>query len=322
MPTYLIIYIFFHLPGGAFEGVEDQISPFGYGRGEGVDAGSGDPEWICSKEKPSYDIIFKSLNPIDGKVTGAGKETLLNTQFLTKIFYLYPELRNILTLNRTLDTISSINLNINNMSQLCLALKDSEIDKVVIDKLIEAIRVLTENSAVLSQSFSSERDLLSIKSVNDDCQSVSDVSSNDNVILDSNNDISNDNLNNIGDEYSMGDKLVSTIKDSRIVKQIVVIFKFIELVILVVINAFAIVILCELLFAGITYVFTNKTYIEFDVQKPLENWVDHAKYLTIGSDIETVRIDRLTDIFREKNYQKVFRYIYSFIDSQPVVSRK
>ncbi|CAH2985757.1 unnamed protein product [Chilo suppressalis] len=57
--------------GGAFEGVEDQVSPFGYGRGEGVDAGHGDPDWICSKEKPRYDQMFQSLNPIDGKVTGA-----------------------------------------------------------------------------------------------------------------------------------------------------------------------------------------------------------------------------------------------------------
>ncbi|CAH2095023.1 unnamed protein product [Euphydryas editha] len=60
---------------GAFEGVEDQVSPFGYGRGEGVDAGHGDPEWICSKEKPQYDQIFQSLNPIDGKVTGAAAKT-------------------------------------------------------------------------------------------------------------------------------------------------------------------------------------------------------------------------------------------------------
>jgi len=32
--------------GGAFEGVEDQVSPFGYKRGEGIDAGAGEPEWI------------------------------------------------------------------------------------------------------------------------------------------------------------------------------------------------------------------------------------------------------------------------------------
>jgi hypothetical protein len=59
--------------GGAFEGVEDSVSPFGYRRGEGVDAGSGEPEWIVSKERYKYDALFDTLNPVDGKVTGAGK---------------------------------------------------------------------------------------------------------------------------------------------------------------------------------------------------------------------------------------------------------
>lgn len=63
------------IKGGAFEGVEDTVSPFGYGRGEGADAGHGDPDWICSKEKPYYDELFRALNPIDGKVTGAAAKT-------------------------------------------------------------------------------------------------------------------------------------------------------------------------------------------------------------------------------------------------------
>lgn len=60
--------------GGAFEGVEDTISPFGYKRGEGIDAGYGEPEWIVTKYKPQYDKIFDILNPCDGKITGAGKK--------------------------------------------------------------------------------------------------------------------------------------------------------------------------------------------------------------------------------------------------------
>lgn len=59
--------------GGAFDGVEDTISPFGYKRGEGIDAGYGEPQWIVSKEKPRYDEIFSRLSPTDGKVTGACK---------------------------------------------------------------------------------------------------------------------------------------------------------------------------------------------------------------------------------------------------------
>ncbi|CAH1103169.1 unnamed protein product [Psylliodes chrysocephalus] len=56
--------------GGAFTNVEDTVSPFGYKRGEGIDAGAGELDWIVSREKPKYDDIFNSLNPKDGKVTG------------------------------------------------------------------------------------------------------------------------------------------------------------------------------------------------------------------------------------------------------------
>lgn len=59
--------------GGAFTGIEDNISPFGYKRGEGIDAGSGEVEWICARERPRTDPLFETLNPIDGKISGAGK---------------------------------------------------------------------------------------------------------------------------------------------------------------------------------------------------------------------------------------------------------
>ncbi len=54
----------------------DVKSPFGYGRGEGVDAGSDEREWIVSKDRYKYDSLFDSLNPVDGKVSGAGKLSL------------------------------------------------------------------------------------------------------------------------------------------------------------------------------------------------------------------------------------------------------
>ncbi|XKL65026.1 hypothetical protein PGB90_005112 [Kerria lacca] len=61
--------------GGAFQGVQDTVSPFGYKRGEGVDAGKGEPEWIVGRERHKYDIIFDTLNPIDGKITGTSAKT-------------------------------------------------------------------------------------------------------------------------------------------------------------------------------------------------------------------------------------------------------
>jgi len=69
--NHLVCSVF--MLGGAFEGVVDKVSPFGYKRGEGIDAGSGEPEWIVSKERYKFDAIFDTLNPVDGKVTGAGK---------------------------------------------------------------------------------------------------------------------------------------------------------------------------------------------------------------------------------------------------------
>lgn len=66
-------YFIYLILGGAFEGVEDQVSPFGYKRGEGIDAGAGEPEWIVNKERYKYDSMFESLGPQDGKITGAGK---------------------------------------------------------------------------------------------------------------------------------------------------------------------------------------------------------------------------------------------------------
>ncbi|KAL1138782.1 hypothetical protein AAG570_008844 [Ranatra chinensis] len=63
------------LMGGAFEGVEDKVSPFGYKRGEGIDAGHGEPEWIVNKERYKYDSIFETLSPIEGKITGAAAKS-------------------------------------------------------------------------------------------------------------------------------------------------------------------------------------------------------------------------------------------------------
>ncbi|XP_078034333.1 EH domain-containing protein 3-like isoform X2 [Augochlora pura] len=67
--------------GGAFEGVEDQVSPFGYKRGEGIDAGAGEPEWIVNKERAKYDDIFNTLQPYDGKILGSvAKEEMLKSK--------------------------------------------------------------------------------------------------------------------------------------------------------------------------------------------------------------------------------------------------
>lgn len=58
--------------------VGDIVSPFGYRRGEGVDAGFGEHDWICSRDRERTDALFEALGPVDGKISGSGK---LSTYF-------------------------------------------------------------------------------------------------------------------------------------------------------------------------------------------------------------------------------------------------
>ncbi|XP_017041136.1 EH domain-containing protein 1 [Drosophila ficusphila] len=80
--------------GGAFEGViDDHVSPFGYMKGEGIDAGYGEHDWICKKDKPRTDGIFNGLGPVDGKISGAtAKQELIKSKLpnsvLSKIWKL------------------------------------------------------------------------------------------------------------------------------------------------------------------------------------------------------------------------------------------
>lgn len=55
--------------GGAFEGTMN--GPFGHGYGEGAGEGIDDLEWVVAKDKPTYDEIFYTLSPVNGKITGA-----------------------------------------------------------------------------------------------------------------------------------------------------------------------------------------------------------------------------------------------------------
>jgi len=59
------------IKGGAFDGVMDAKTPFMFKGGEGINAGAGEVEWVVARERYKYDSIFDTLNPIDGKVTGA-----------------------------------------------------------------------------------------------------------------------------------------------------------------------------------------------------------------------------------------------------------
>ncbi|KAL7052396.1 hypothetical protein ACKWTF_004862 [Chironomus riparius] len=65
------------IKGGAFVGIEDTISPFGYKKGEGIDAGFGEVDWICNRDRARTDPLFETLNPINGKISGAAAKSEL-----------------------------------------------------------------------------------------------------------------------------------------------------------------------------------------------------------------------------------------------------
>uniref|UniRef100_A0A915NGY8 Uncharacterized protein n=1 Tax=Meloidogyne floridensis TaxID=298350 RepID=A0A915NGY8_9BILA len=52
--------------GGAFEAETEAATPFGFGRGEGVDKGSDETEWVVSRERYKFDEMFQELQPVDG----------------------------------------------------------------------------------------------------------------------------------------------------------------------------------------------------------------------------------------------------------------
>lgn len=59
------------IKGGAFKSVQDTASPFGYKRGEGIDAGKGETGWVVARERQKYDAVFTTLEKSDGKLSGA-----------------------------------------------------------------------------------------------------------------------------------------------------------------------------------------------------------------------------------------------------------
>ena len=68
--------------GGGFDTVKDEATPFGYGQGVGINEGKGDVDWVVAKDRFKYDQAFDKLNPVDGKISGAGKRI--------NIFFLHP----------------------------------------------------------------------------------------------------------------------------------------------------------------------------------------------------------------------------------------
>lgn len=57
--------------GGTFHSLlsRAETSPFQFGLGEGVDSGRGENDWIVDHDRKQFDVIFESLEPVNGKIS-------------------------------------------------------------------------------------------------------------------------------------------------------------------------------------------------------------------------------------------------------------
>ncbi|VDD94065.1 unnamed protein product, partial [Enterobius vermicularis] len=67
--------------GGVFDKDVEEETPFGFGKGEGVDKGANESEWVVSKERTQSDEAFERLEPVDGTVLGrVAKEHMIKSK--------------------------------------------------------------------------------------------------------------------------------------------------------------------------------------------------------------------------------------------------
>ena len=59
------------IQGGAFDVSRATNNPFASGACMGAQLGSESTRWVVEPEKPKFDMIFDSLNPVEGKLSGA-----------------------------------------------------------------------------------------------------------------------------------------------------------------------------------------------------------------------------------------------------------
>lgn len=318
------------VPGGAFEGVEDQVSPFGYGRGEGVDAGHGDPEWICSKEKPGYDAIFMSLNPIDGKVTGAGMDPYTFRQLCAR-----PHLRGTIIANKALDALLSTTQNCSQLTNLCMTLKEKDDDPETFNKIADALSIATQNSSMVAQFLANHRiedtsrmsSAVSIHSLHDSLSmdgagrtidykvetstpdSTNDNIKNNNVIDDSDSDSISDDEDNEIPDYNLD---FDNDDSSGFFEPI---FNSIKFIFLLVLNLITIVITTQIMFITLAYIFTGEIFLELNIEKSPQSWFDMAKVFAFGPAEETIRIHSIFEVFHRQNVVNILNYFIRNINN-------
>lgn len=336
--------------GGAFEGVEDQVSPFGYGRGEGVDAGHGDPEWICSKEKPRYDEIFRQLSPIDGKVTGAG--TLIHQQLRTLVNFLHthPHLRSHLVVDRGMEAFLVSSRNCSLLTELLVSMNDRQPqlrnDESFI-KLVDILSTATYNCRMVTQCLSESRDAdaasssgmssaISIHSLhessfNDDPTDgfVSSIPRRRfggaaNRFFDEN---TRRESNTDGSVQSEDSPVNRNVRQNQSDSPIIGVFHFIEtcindvsetikIMVLFLVTVLAWLLMAQFIFMAVVYSETGNFYIEFELEKLPQSWLDWTKKVAFGPQFQTVRIHNVFGLLNPENTIKILKYLLNYLQAR------
>lgn len=316
--------------GGAFEGVEDQESPFGYGRGEGVDAGHGDPEWICSKEKPRYDQVFQSLNPVDGKVTGAG--TQHSTLALARLLTAHPHLWTTLVVDKALQALLLSTQHCSELTQLYRLLKTDE--NVVepgagdFDKIATALETSSQAMNRIAEFIASNKicdqwfdeSSVSIHTVND---TVEDDTSIHNLTAASTNTLgksSNPDNYNFSKDFDTESYGRVTPNNLEIPKESDSFFSHvlftIQFIFVLLFNVISICITIQLLFTTTIYILTGELFLEFKAEKEPETWLEKATVVAFGSKEEIIQIRNVFEIFYKHNLLKIFKRVIKYFEDK------
>lgn len=321
------------------------MSPFGYGRGEGVDAGHGDPEWICSKEKPRYDQLFQSLNPIDGKVTGAGTHpSRSDIRTLSLLLNTQPHLRGHLLVDRALEALLSTTQNCSLITDLCMRLKDSENDKDddSFARLVDSLSSSTENCKLIAQFIMNAREpqvagisgrvsaavsihslgeTLAIDGAGDRCESSQSRYLNEGLETKASDrskvhsgwnaesvDKSDDSVDDSCSESESESASLDVIVPERTgyFRSLFIAVKFIVLLSL---NIVTLLITAEFLFMSLVYALTGERHVELRVERAPRCWLERARLAAFGPEQQAVRIKSFVELFYRDNVVHILKYL-------------
>lgn len=273
--------------------------------------------------------MFQALNPVDGKVTGAGT---INT--LTHLH------AGTLVIDKTLEALLSSTRNCSQLTELVMEFKD-DTDSDNKDKIVEALSIVAQSSNMIAHFLTHTRSAV------DDTMSSISINSLDTLAIEgpsrnkSGDDISCKGFESLADEdrpdfnTEYGDYFKDYIleneqdggskveppeqnntvpKETGFIRQM---YSKVEVIVLLVLYVVATVVMVEFLIVMMVYAITGQHFFEFTVEKSPESWVDKAKLVAFGAEEETVRIQSVVELFYRKNFVNILKYLINCLSRDP-----